>query len=266
MAQSARSSLNRVGPDWIKGIDFAHRGLHGLSNDCPENSLAAIKEAVQHGYGIEIDVQRSADYEAVVFHDANLNRMTSTPGPVVSRTSNQLRQTRLAGCTETIPTLRQVLDLVKGRTPILIEIKSSPGPGVPGVLEQRVATLLDSYDGPVGVMALSPNPLAWLGLLSPRTPLGNVVTRAHRTNLLRKFLTTATRLARTMGAGSIAKSDFVAVDRRLIGDGSFEAVRQRGKPVLTWTVTSETEADSARHSADALIFEGFLPATRRRGE
>jgi glycerophosphoryl diester phosphodiesterase len=206
-----------VGSDWIKKTDFAHRGLHGLSDNCPENSLAAIDEAVQHGYGIEIDVQRSADYEAIVFHDTNLNRMTELPGPVVNRSSGQLRETRLAGSSEKIPTLRQVLDLVNGRAPLLVEIKSSPGPVVPGVLEQRVATLLESYPGPVGVMSLSPNPIAWLGVLAPRLLLGNVVLKQT----------------------------------------PLQKLRQRNKPILAGTLTSADDAHYARTSADSLIFEGF---------
>lgn len=248
-----------MGPDWIKETDFAHRGLHGLSDGCPENSLAAVEEALQYGYGIEIDVQRSADYEAIVFHDTNLHRMTDRHGPVVNWSSDKLRKTRLAGSAQKIPTLRQVLDLVQGRAPLLIEIKSSPGPGVPGVLEQRVATLLDSYKGPVGVMALSPNPLAWLGLLSPRTPLGNVVTKVHRASVLKSFLRSATKVARKLGAGAIAKSDFIAIDFNILDPTQSDVIRQKGKPVLVWTVTSEADASDARQHADALIFEGFRP-------
>lgn len=267
MAQGSRSTLSFVGTDWIKETDFAHRGLHGLSEGCPENSLAAIEEAVQHGYGIEIDVQRTADYEAVVFHDANLNRMTNRHGPVSNWTSSKLHETRLAESSESIPTLRQVLDLVNGRVPLLIEIKSSPGPVVPGVLEQRVATLLERYSGPVGVMSLSPNPLAWLGLLSPHTPLGNVVTKVHRTKYLKGFLRGAAKVVRRLGAGAIAKSDFVAVDLNIIEQLQPDVIRQKGKPVLTWTVTSEADAADARQHADALIFEGFRPSgVKPRGE
>lgn len=246
-----------MGPDWIKKTDFAHRGLHGPGGGCPENSLAAIEEAVQHGYGIEIDVQRSADYEAIVFHDTNLNRMTELPGPVVNRSSSLLRETRLARSSEKIPTLRQVLDLVNGRAPLLVEIKSSPGPGVPGVLEQRVATLLESYPGPVGVMSLSPNPIAWLGILAPRLLLGNVVSKAHRVTPVMRVLRGATKMVRKLGAGSIAKSDFVAVDLNILKENPLDKVRQRNKPILAWTVTSADDAHYARTIADSLIFEGF---------
>lgn len=247
---------------WIADTDYAHRGLHGLSDGCPENSLAAIEEAIHCGYGIEIDVQRSADYDAVVFHDTTLNRLTRKVGPVVNWSSGELSKTRLANSTQTIPTLREVLDLVNGRTPLLIEIKAATGVSVPGVLEQRIAGLLERYDGPVGVMSFSPNPLALLGILSPRTLVGNIVTRTHRTNVLRQTLKTATKIVRTLGATAIAKSDFVAIDRNILDDDSFEKVRRRGKPVLAWTVTSEEEAETALERADALIFEGFRPARR----
>lgn len=246
--------------DWIKQTDFAHRGLHGIDSGCPENSLAAIEAAVDRGYGIEIDIQRSADYEAIVFHDTTLNRLTDTVGPVAGRQSGELCKTRLGDSAETIPTLRQVLDLVAGRAPLLVEIKSSPGPAVPGVLEQRVATLLQDYRGPVAAMALSPNPIAWLGVLSPQLALGNVVSRAHRAGPVGRVLRGATKLARRIGAGSVAKSDFVAVDLELLEDKSLQQVRQRDKPLLTWTVCSAEEAERARKSADGIIFEGFEPA------
>jgi glycerophosphoryl diester phosphodiesterase len=251
-----------MGPDWLKETDFAHRGLHGLSDGCPENSLAAIEEAVKHGYGIEIDVQRSADYEAIVFHDTNLKRLTNSHGPVASRQSSELCRTELTGSTEKIPTLKQVLDVIGGRTPLLIEIKSSPGPGVPGVLEQRVASLLESYKGPVAAMALSPNPIAWLGLLSPHTPLGNVVTKVHRASVLPGLLRSATKVVRRLGAGAIARSDFVAIDLNILEQCQPDEIRQKGKPVLAWTVTSETQAAETRDKADALIFESFKPKDR----
>lgn len=246
--------------DWIKEADYAHRGLHGLREDCPENSLAAIEEALQHGYGIEIDIQRSADYEALVFHDSTLDRMTSWKGPVANRTARDLCSATLQGSPQAIPTLAQALDLVRGRVPLLIEIKASPG--IPGVLEQRVASLLESYTGPVGVMSLSPNPLAFLGILAPRLPLGNVVTKVHRTGVLRRLLRGATKVARSVGAGFIAKSDFVAIDIEMLGDGSLDDVRRRGKPLLAWTVRSEDDATAAQEHADALIFEGFRLAGR----
>ena len=251
-----------MGLDWIKETDFAHRGLHGLSDGCPENSLAAIEEAVRHGYGIEIDVQRSADYEAVVFHDTSLNRMTGRTGLLTSRSSSQLRGITLAGSSEKIPTLRQVLDLVDGRAPLLIEIKSSPGPVVPGVLERRIASLVENYSGPVAVMSLTPNPLAWLGVFSPHTPRGGVITKVHRTSLIKAVLRGAAGMVRKLGAGAIAESDFVAVDFEIVNQIRPESLRRKGKPILTWTVTSEQLATDVRQYADSVIFEGFQPKPR----
>jgi glycerophosphoryl diester phosphodiesterase len=111
-------------------------------------------------------------------------------------------------------------------------------------------------------MALSPNPIAWLGLLSPHTPLGNVVTKVHRASVLPGLLRSATKVVRRLGAGAIARSDFLAIDLNILEQCQPDVIRQRGKPVLAWTVTSETQAAETRDKADALIFESFKPKGR----
>ena len=108
--------------DWLRGAFFAHRGLHGA--DRPENSLAAFTAAAARGLGMECDVQLTADDEAVVFHDFTLDRMTGQRGAVVERTAAALSAIPLAGGGETIPSLRALLDVVAGRVPLLIELKS----------------------------------------------------------------------------------------------------------------------------------------------
>ena len=106
-------------------LPIAHRALHGPGR--PENSRAAILSAMAAGYGIEIDVQGTADGQAVVFHDDDLDRLTDATGPVRARTAQELAALRLKGCDETIPSLAEVLALVAGRAPLLIEIKDQTG-------------------------------------------------------------------------------------------------------------------------------------------
>ena len=100
---------------------YAHRGLHG--EGVPENSLAAFKKAVENGHGIELDLQLSADGEVMVFHDYTLKRMTGEAGLLSEKTAEELRSLRLAGTDEHIPTLREVLELVDGQVPLLVELK-----------------------------------------------------------------------------------------------------------------------------------------------
>ncbi|MBS1239652.1 MAG: glycerophosphodiester phosphodiesterase, partial [Proteobacteria bacterium] len=113
----------RVG--WLGRHRYAHRGLH--DNATPENSLAAFTAAIAQGMGIECDVQRSGDGQAMVFHDWELDRLTAEKGPVAQRNAAALTQILLKGSNDRIPTLREVLGLIRGRAPLLIEIKSKKG-------------------------------------------------------------------------------------------------------------------------------------------
>ena len=108
--------------------DYAHRGLH--NDEIPENSLAAFEAACEAGHGIELDIQLSKDGEVMVFHDYTLIRMTGKEGKVCDYTAAELKSTSLKGTDQTIPTFAEVLDLVNGRVPILVELK---GPGVAGI-------------------------------------------------------------------------------------------------------------------------------------
>ncbi len=244
--------------EWLRQTDYAHRGLHGLTDQCPENSLAAVEEAIGRGFGIEIDVQRTADFEAVVFHDTTLNRMTSRLGPVSNWRCSDLTKTPLADTEQTIPTLAQVLDLISGRVPLLVEIKSSPG-GIPGVLEQGVSQQLRRYKGPVAVMSMNPAPLKWLGFLAPGIPRGDVITKVHSSKPVTRLLKVTKRLKQSVGMQSGSGSDFKAVDFELVQEEWAQRERENDRPVLTWTVTSAEDAQVAREHADALIFEGFRP-------
>jgi glycerophosphoryl diester phosphodiesterase len=114
-------------PPEFLSAPIAHRALHDAEQGVPENSRGAVQRAVRAGYGIEIDVHLSADGRAVVFHDDTLDRLTHTTGPVGKRTARELSDLVLKGSDERIPTLSDILDLVDGQVPILIEIKDQSG-------------------------------------------------------------------------------------------------------------------------------------------
>ncbi|MBQ5791548.1 MAG: glycerophosphodiester phosphodiesterase, partial [Clostridia bacterium] len=122
--------------------DYAHRGLHG--NGVPENSLLAFGEAVKKGFGIELDVQLSADGVVMVFHDYTLIRMTGKEEKLKNLTAEELQALSLAGTEQTIPTFREVLELVDGKVPLLVELK---GEDLNSALCPKVAELLQEYQG-----------------------------------------------------------------------------------------------------------------------
>ena len=233
----------RVG--WLKGVTYAHRGLHGAG--VPENSPAAFALAAGQGLGIECDVQRSSDGQAMVFHDWDLDRLTAEHGAVLDRSAAQLGAIALAGGADTIPTLRQVLDLVAGRVPLLIEIKSRRGVHV-APLCLAVRRVLEGYLGPVAVMSFDPRVPAWFRRYSPRTVHGLVVTEEGRRTL---FARAKRHLALWQG-----KPQFLAYDVRDLPSPFARSLHRRGFPLLTWTVRSPELAERAEAHADAPIAEG----------
>jgi glycerophosphoryl diester phosphodiesterase len=230
---------------WLKAGEFAHRGLHG--NGVIENSPAAFTAAIERGVGIECDVQRSSDGQAMVFHDWELGRLTGDSGAVAARTSAALAAIPLSGSADTIPTLRHVLDLVAGRVPLLIEVKSRREHHVAGLC-LAVRRVLEGYRGAHAVMSFDPRVGRWFARHSPQTVRGLVVTEEDARTLsgnIRRHL-----------ALWLSRPDFLAYDVRDLPSNFAAAQRARGMPVTTWTVrTPELRAKAAQH-ADAPIAEG----------
>lgn len=230
---------------WLAGVTYAHRGLHG--SGVPENSPAAFTAAMARGFGIECDVQWTGDGQAVVFHDWELDRLTAETGPVLRRTAAQLGATGLAGGTDTIPSLRRVLDQVAGRVPILIEVKSRRGFHV-DALSLAVRRELEGYRGPHAVMSFDPRVSRWFARHSPQTVRGLVMTEDGAKGLrgaIRRHL-----------ALWHAAPDFLAYDIRDLPSRFAAAQRARGLPVPSWTVKTPELRERAGLYADAPIAEG----------
>lgn len=231
--------------DWLRGVSYAHRGLHGAG--VPENSPSAFALAIERGMGIECDVQRTADGQAVVFHDWDLDRLTVETGAVIDRRADALARIQLSGSTDCIPTLQSFLDHVAGRAPLLIEVKSKR--------EIRVAPLclavrraLEGYRGPVAVMSFDPRVSRWFGRHSPRIVHGLVVTEEGKRTV---FAALKLHLAFWQ-----ARPQFLAWDVRDLPSKFAATQRKRGFPVLTWTVRSAELAARAADCADGPIAEG----------
>lgn len=230
---------------WLAGTTFAHRGLHG--DGVPENSLQGFALAVERGYGIECDIQRAYDGQAMVFHDWDLGRLTGEAGPLGKRSSGQLRGLQLQGSEERIPTLRELLDLVAGPVPLLIEIKSRREIR-PNAVCLAVRRVLEGYRGPHAVMSFDPRVTRWFAAHSPVTTRGLVLTEEND----RWFMGSLRRHAALWHA----RPDFLAYDIRDLPSRFAAAQRARGLPVATWTVRSPELRQRAADHADAAIAEG----------
>ena len=234
---------------------LAHRGLHAADAGLPENSLAAVRAAVAAGYGVEIDVQPSAEGEAMVFHDDALDRMTGAPGPVTARRAADLARLALLGTTETIPTLEGVLAAVAGRAPLLIELKPQADPGP---LAARTAALLAGYAGPAAVMSFDPRMLIPLREALPGAPRG-LVSMADWSGTPELDAEAGAALARLEAMEAVGAS-FASYRWSDLPTPETAALRARGVPVLCWTVRAPAEAAAVAPHADAITFEGFRPA------
>jgi glycerophosphoryl diester phosphodiesterase len=237
-SRSRRSELERLG-----AVPFAHRGLHG--GGLVENSGGAIAAAVARGQGVELDVQLSADGEAMVFHDYELDRLTIEQGPLAGRTAAELQAIRFHVGSEVMPRLAEALEMIAGRVPLLIEVKSRDRIVAP--LCSAVARALEGYDGPVGVMSFNPEVGAWFARRVPRVVRGLVVTEQRKRGL-------RGRIERRLFLWR-AGADFLAYDVRDLPSRFAQRARARGLPVYTWTVRGDSDRARAAAYADQIIFE-----------
>jgi len=239
-------------------LPLAHRGLHDAAAGVVENSRAAFSAAMAAGYGIECDVQLTADGRAVVFHDYDVGRLTGVPGPVRGRTAAELAGLRLMGTDEGVPELAEVLVLVAGRAPLLIEIKDQDGAMGPdvGPLERAVAAALAGYGGPVAVMSFNPHAVAAFGAAAPGVARG-LTTSAYRPGDWGPL--PPGRGAELRGIPDYDRSGacFIAHEAADLGRPRVAELKRAGAAVLCWTVRSAEAEAEARRVAQNVIFEGY---------
>jgi glycerophosphoryl diester phosphodiesterase len=232
---------------WLAGRDYAHRGLHGAGR--PENSLSAFAAAIEAGMGIECDVQKSSDGQAMVFHDWELSRLTGEAGDIAARQRWELAQVALGASAhgDRIPHLSDLLELAAGRVPLLIEIKSNRDRR-PAPLCLAVRNALEGYQGPAAIMSFDPRVPRWFCRHAAHIVRGLVVTEENDR-------TVAGSLRRRLWLWH-ARPDFLAYDIRDLPSRFAASQRARGFPLLSWTVRSAELRTRAAAYADAPIAEG----------
>lgn len=228
---------------FLKAQPYAHRGLHGRK--VIENSRAAFRAAIALGHGIELDVQAARDGEAMVFHDATLERLTGASGAIGAHTPDQLAQICLRGTNETIAQLPEILALIGGAVPVLIEIKAKGARVAALCLSVRRA--LEGYRGAAAIMSFNPLVGAWFAENAARIVRGLVVTEEDKRGA-KGWVERWASLAK-------AKPDFLAYDVRDLPSSFASAARARGIPVLTWTVRNADAERRAFAHADEAIYE-----------
>lgn len=247
-------------PRWLVERPIAHRGLHDARNGIVENSLAAATAAIDAGYAIECDLQRTADGGAVVFHDWTLDRLTTAGGRVDGLTAAACGGLRYKSAAGIIPTFAAFLAHVAGRVPVICEIKSRFDGDTR--LAMRAAEVGEAYAGPLAFKSFDPHVIATLRGSWTQTarPLGVVAQADYRSDewdplsaAQRHALCHFLHFAET-------RPDFVSYRVEDLPHAVPFLCRQGiGLPVMTWTVCGPAQAGPALAHADQIIFEGFRP-------
>lgn len=246
-------------PQSLLGTPITHRGLHDVSDRRPENSIESIIAAIDHGYGIEIDLQVSKDGVPMVFHDYHLGRLTAQTGPVNQRTAAELGAIPLTGGGAGIPTLPEVLALIKGRVPLLVEIKDQDlamGENI-GPLENATAAALRDYDGCVAVMSFNPHAVHAFGQAAPDIPRG-LVTSAFTPADWVPLSENICNYLRDIPDYDRVGASFISHEAADLNRSRVADLKAAGANVLCWTIKSAQQEAIARKIADNVTFEGYL--------
>ena len=231
--------------------DYAHRGLH--NETIPENSLAAFQRAVDHRIGIELDIQLSKDKIPMVFHDATLNRVCGIDAKLCEYTAEELGEMKLLGTDQTIPTFAEVLALVDGRVPLLVEFKHGSSE-----LCEIACDMLDNYNGPFCVESFDPTLLMRIKKYRPKYARGQLVTNMFKTDFSKNpFLNFGLTF---MLFNFLSRPDFIAFDKKLKGNLSVWFARNVCHvPMFIWTIKNREEYELGKQKSHSPIFEDFIP-------
>ena len=233
--------------NWYCKYKIAHRGLH--NQEYPENSLGAFENACNLGFAIELDVHTLADGTVVVFHDQNTLRMCGIDRDIGQLTKEDLPKFKLLKSKYTIPLLNQVLDLVNGRVPVMIELKPSSRKEK---LEQKTYDIIKNYKGEIAVKSFNPFSIIWFKKHANHIPRGLLSSFFEHDNLPWIYKTILKKLL----FFRICKPDFISYNVKNIPN---KYVKSKKVPVITWTVTSKDLENKIKKYVDSIVFEGYIP-------
>lgn len=233
----------------------AHRGLHDNKGPAPENTLPAFRLAVEHGYGIELDVQLSKDGKLVVVHDGDLKRVAGIEKKICDMTYDEMKQHSICQSKETVPLFDDVLQVINGRVPVIVEIKSD---GDYLRTCEMAAKRLDFYRGVYCVESFHPRAVNWFRKNRPQVIRGQLSSHFNAEKEPHSFLFNAL-LARMIFNG-ITRPDFIAYHYKYHAMPWVKKSRLGGRRVMVaWTVQNQKDYDDVKKYFDVIIFDSFIP-------
>ncbi|MFA7673937.1 MAG: glycerophosphodiester phosphodiesterase family protein [Clostridia bacterium] len=247
------SDFIREDKKYFRKYLYAHRGLHDMSKDIPENSIKAFRAAVDAGYGMELDVQFSKDRQVVVFHDDDLNRVCGLDKKVNELTYDELKELPLNGTDERIPLFTDVLAAVNGATPIVVELKNCRNHDD---LVKDTNAILIRYKGRYCVESFNPLIVRKYAKTNPMILRGLLMCNHIKEKTLKPV---TAFLIQEMLLNFLTRPQFIACDYNSLGIWGVNIVRFLFRPVMaTWTIRDQEQFDKIK-DFDIIIFEHFLP-------
>lgn len=239
----------------LTGWDYAHRGLYDNEHGIPENSMAAFRRAVDKGYGIELDVHLTADNQLVVFHDDTLTRMCGMNKKISSFLYSDLMQLRLLGTEEGIPLFKDVLELIDGKVPLIIELKVDGSNQ--NLLCPLVWQLLSRYKGDYCIESFHPFVLQWFKRHEPKVVRGQLSCNFFKEN---PHCDIVLFLMSNLMTNFFTHPDFIAY-KYLDLDNPAVIYNRKLFHIMTvvWTIPGKPTYDRFKNKVDVMIFEGFEP-------
>ena len=241
-------------------VPIAHRGLHNAKKGIIENTAPAFEAAIAKGYGIECDLRPAAGGAPIVFHDDTLNRLVSGKGPVARLTPQDFKRLTYKHSDTRISTFAELLDLVDGQVPLVVEVKSEWDPPDAAFL-QKIAKLAVAYQGPLALMSFDPAVMAALKELAPSVPRGLVSGSFKGAGWWNRKISKARGASlRDLLEARPVEPEFIAYQVSELPNPITRFTREvLGLPLFTWTVRNAKDRATAAKWADAMIFEGFEP-------
>ena len=235
-------------------IKYAHRGLHDATR--AENSLSAFRAAKEHGFGMEFDLRLSKDGVLVVCHDASLKRVAGIDKRVSDMTVEELASVRLGSTDDYVPTFREVLELIDGAVPLLIELKQAPDEA--GVGEQFIKEI-EGYKGDFIVESFNPGVLRTVSRARPDILIGILSYDYTKDENYKDKL--IFRLLGKLYLNFLARPDFISYEKSGAAVPTMRFIRRKyDTPLVAWTITSpEEERKAYGDGFDTVIFEGYIP-------
>lgn len=239
--------------EWLKNHDIAHRGLYERDQSVPENSKAAFIRALDHHYAIECDINVLKDGTVVVFHDKDFRRLCNVDAKLSEKTYQDIQSYRLMQSQEKIMTLSELIELVSGKVPLLIELKPH---GDAILLCENTAKILDQYPHPYAIFSFHPKVVNWFKKYRSHVIRGQIseyFKTDMKMNKLMKYL------MKSLWFNRFTKPDFISYGIDDLPNKYVDRAFKKGMVVISYAARNQSELDFVRSHYHNVVFEYFIP-------